>query len=62
LPCPTQQQQQRTVLVDIPELGYPKGNQEIPPGAAFELSVDVLSAVAAAAGPGSSSGAGRSRS
>jgi len=34
---------QRTVYIDVPELGYIKGNQEIPAGAAFELQVEVLS-------------------
>nr|AEZ49871.1 FK506 binding protein [Dunaliella salina] len=33
----------RSVLVDIPELGYPKGMLEIPAGATFELKVEVLS-------------------
>eukprot|EP00775_Hariotina_reticulata_P008511 gene8511-8693_t len=33
----------RTVYVDVPELGYIKGNQEIPAGAPFELQVEVLS-------------------
>lgn len=33
----------RLVLVDVPGLGYPKGNQEIPPGEPFELRVEVLS-------------------
>lgn len=37
---------QRIVYVDNPDLGYVKGNQEIPAGAAFELEVEVLSAVA----------------
>eukprot|EP00879_Flechtneria_rotunda_P014870 GHRR01015537.1.p1 GENE.GHRR01015537.1~~GHRR01015537.1.p1 ORF type:complete len:230 (+),score=37.35 GHRR01015537.1:55-744(+) len=37
----------RTVYVDKPELGYVKGNQEIPAGAAFELQVEILSSVAA---------------
>lgn len=32
----------RLVIVDVPELGYPKGNQEIPPGETFELRVEVL--------------------
>lgn len=40
---------QRIVYVDNPDLGYVKGNQEIPAGAAFELEVEVLSAVAGAA-------------
>jgi len=35
---------QRIVYVDNPDLGYIKGNQEIPAGAAFELEVEVLSA------------------
>lgn len=43
---------QRVVYVDNPDLGYVKGNQEIPPGAPFELEVEVLSA---AAGTNSSS-------
>jgi hypothetical protein len=34
---------QRTVYIDKPELGYVKGNQEIPAGAAFDLEVEVLS-------------------
>lgn len=34
---------QRTIYVDVPELGYIKGNQEIPAGAAFDLEVEVLS-------------------
>jgi hypothetical protein len=34
---------QRTVYIDKPELGYLKGNQEIPAGAAFDLEVEVLS-------------------
>lgn len=33
---------QRSLLVDKPELGYPKGQLEIPPGATFELKVEVL--------------------
>ncbi|KAF5828072.1 FK506 binding protein [Dunaliella salina] len=33
----------RSVLVDNPELGYPKGMLEIPAGATFELKVEVLS-------------------
>eukprot|EP00882_Tetradesmus_deserticola_P008489 GHRQ01008952.1.p1 GENE.GHRQ01008952.1~~GHRQ01008952.1.p1 ORF type:complete len:224 (+),score=57.21 GHRQ01008952.1:155-826(+) len=33
----------RTVYIDKPELGYVKGNQEIPAGAAFDLEVEVLS-------------------
>lgn len=37
---------QRIVYVDNPDLGYVKGNQEIPAGAAFELEVEMLSAVA----------------
>jgi hypothetical protein len=37
---------QRIVYVDNPELGYPKGNQEIPPGEPFELRVEVLSVAA----------------
>jgi hypothetical protein len=41
---------QRTILVDVPELGYLKGNQEIPAGEPFELKVEVLSSSAAAAG------------
>lgn len=45
--------QQRIVYVDKPELGYVKGNQEIPAGAAFELDIEVLSTVTAV--PGSSS-------
>jgi hypothetical protein len=40
---------QRTVYVDKPELGYPAGNQEIPPGGSFELAIEVLSAGAGAA-------------
>lgn len=32
----------RAVYVDVPELGYPKGNQEIPPGEAFELRIELL--------------------
>ena len=39
---------QRIVYVDNPDLGYVKGNQEIPAGAPFELEVEVLSAVAGA--------------
>jgi peptidylprolyl isomerase len=35
----------RIVYVDAPELGYPKGNQEIPAGAAFELKIELLSVV-----------------
>jgi hypothetical protein len=34
---------QRTVYIDKAELGYVKGNQEIPAGAAFDLEVEVLS-------------------
>ncbi|WIA38078.1 hypothetical protein OEZ86_001447 [Tetradesmus obliquus] len=33
----------RTVYIDKPELGYVKGNQEIPAGAAFDLEIEVLS-------------------
>jgi hypothetical protein len=33
---------QRSVLVDIPELGYAKGQLEIPAGATFELRVEIL--------------------
>lgn len=40
---------QRIVYVDNPDLGYVKGNQEIPAGATFELEVEVLSAVAGTA-------------
>jgi hypothetical protein len=47
---------QRMVYVDNPDLGYVKGNQEIPPGAAFELELEMLSAVPAAKGASSSSG------
>jgi hypothetical protein len=43
------------VYVDNPDLGYAKGNQEIPAGAAFELDIEVLSAAAAAAGGSSGS-------
>lgn len=32
----------RSVLVDVPELAYPKGNQEIPPGESFELRIELL--------------------
>lgn len=32
----------RAVIVDVPELGYPKGNQEIPPGETFELRIELL--------------------
>jgi peptidylprolyl isomerase len=35
----------RTVYVDVPELGYPKGNQEIPAGGEFELKIELLSVV-----------------
>lgn len=35
----------RLVYVDAAELGYPKGNQEIPAGAAFELKIELLSVV-----------------
>ena len=44
---------QRTVRVDAPELGYVKGNQEIPAGEAFDLKIEVLSSSAAAAGSSS---------
>jgi hypothetical protein len=40
---------QRLIYVDNPDLGYVKGNQEIPAGAAFELEVEVLSVVGATA-------------
>lgn len=40
----------RLVIVDVPELGYPKGNQEIPPGETFELKIEVLAASPAKAG------------
>ncbi|GBF96750.1 peptidyl-prolyl cis-trans isomerase chloroplastic [Raphidocelis subcapitata] len=40
----------RSVLVDVPELGYPKGNQEIPAGEPFELKIEVLSVSQARAG------------
>lgn len=33
----------RSVIVDVADLGYPKGNQEIPPGEPFELKIEVLS-------------------
>jgi peptidylprolyl isomerase len=46
----------RTVYVDVPELGYAKGNQEIPAGAAFELKIELLSV---AAGSGRSGGGGK---
>jgi peptidylprolyl isomerase len=36
----------RVVYVDAPELGYTKGNQEIPAGGAFELKIELLSVVA----------------
>jgi hypothetical protein len=45
---------QRLIYVDNPDLGYVKGNQEIPAGAAFELEVEVLSVVGATAGSSSS--------
>jgi hypothetical protein len=49
-------QLQRLIYVDNPDLGYVKGNQEIPAGADFELEVEVLSVVGAtAAAVGSSS-------
>jgi hypothetical protein len=43
---PLRSRLQRIVYVDNPDLGYIKGNQEIPAGAAFELEVELLSAVA----------------
>ena len=46
----TQTTKQRTVYVDVPDLGYPNGNQEIPAGGAFELRVEVLSAAAGGGG------------
>lgn len=53
-------QLQRLIYVDNPDLGYVKGNQEIPAGADFELEVEVLSVVgptvAAAGSSGASSG------
>lgn len=36
---------QRLVRVDVADLGYPDGNQEIPKGGAFELRIEVLAAV-----------------
>jgi hypothetical protein len=39
---------QRIIYVDNPDLGYVKGNQEIPAGAAFELEVELLSTVSTA--------------
>lgn len=39
---------QRIIYVDNPDLGYVKGNQEIPAGAAFELEIELLSTVATA--------------
>jgi peptidylprolyl isomerase len=33
----------RSIIVSIPELGYPQGEQEIPPGATFELQIELLS-------------------
>lgn len=49
-------QLQRLIYIDNPDLGYVKGNQEIPAGADFELEVEVLSVVGgtAAAAAGSS--------
>jgi peptidylprolyl isomerase len=40
----------RTVYVDVPELGYAKGNQEIPAGGAFELKIELLSVAAGSGG------------
>lgn len=50
-------QLQRLIYVDNPDLGYVKGNQEIPAGADFELEVEVLSVVGATAVAAGSSGA-----
>jgi peptidylprolyl isomerase len=36
----------RIVYVDAPDLGYAKGNQEIPAGGTFELKIEMLSVVA----------------
>jgi hypothetical protein len=33
------------VLVDVPALGYPQGNQEIPAGEPFELRIEVLGTI-----------------
>lgn len=39
---------QRSIIVDNPELGYPKGVNELPAAATFELKIEVLNVLSKA--------------